>query len=114
MLYPIIHFLIQPLFRLFYGFEVKGEENIPAQGGVVFCANHQSFLDPPVVAAAVRRRQIWFMARDTLFRNPLFAWLIRALHTFPVKRGAVDRSAVREFAALVSSGKGVLQRSGSN
>jgi 1-acyl-sn-glycerol-3-phosphate acyltransferase len=37
-------------------FKVAGRANVPAGRGVVFCANHQSNVDPPVLFAAVHPR----------------------------------------------------------
>jgi 1-acyl-sn-glycerol-3-phosphate acyltransferase len=51
-------------------------ERVPAQGGLLAVSNHQSFFDP-ILAALPIGRPFSPMARDSLFRNPLFAWLIR-------------------------------------
>ncbi|HUK33664.1 MAG TPA: 1-acyl-sn-glycerol-3-phosphate acyltransferase, partial [Vicinamibacterales bacterium] len=37
-------------------FKVTGREHVPAGRGVVFCANHQSNVDPPVIFRAVHPR----------------------------------------------------------
>ncbi len=47
------------------------------------------------------------MARESLFKNPAFAWVIRTIHAFPVKRGGADRQAWRHFEQLVESGEQV-------
>ncbi len=108
MLYNFSHFILWPVFRWVFGFEVVGWEKVPREGPVILCCNHASFLDPPIVGLAMRKRAVWFMARDTLFRQPLFGALIRLLHAFPVKRGGVDRRAWKLFQDLVGSGRAVL------
>jgi 1-acyl-sn-glycerol-3-phosphate acyltransferase len=102
--YHLIGIFIRPAFRL----KVSGIEHVPKEGGVILCCNHASFLDPPAVGVSVSNRQIWFMARDTLFRNPLFGRLIKAWHAFPVKRGSTDRAAWKHFEDLVAGGEAVL------
>ena len=67
----------------------------PAEGGAVYISNHQSFFDPPLMACALRR-PMHFMARDTLFRNPLFGKFIRHVNAFPVRRGSADLAAMKE------------------
>jgi len=72
----------------------------------VIASNHQSFLDPPIISAGCGR-PVSFMARDTLFGNRVFGWLIGHLNAFPVKRGAADPDALREGIARLADG-GVL------
>jgi 1-acyl-sn-glycerol-3-phosphate acyltransferase len=81
------------LFRFGFRWRITGLENIPT-GGAVLAANHQSFWDIPLIAMAVKRR-VHFMAKEELFRIPIFGSIIRSLLAFPVKRGASDRAAIR-------------------
>lgn len=48
------------------------------------------------------------MARESLFKNPLFAWLLRAVGSFPVVRNTADISALKSALARLSSGAGLL------
>ena len=66
-------------------------------------SNHQSYLDPALIAATARR-EIHFMARDSLFEIPLFGPLIRSLNAFPVKRDMVDRKAIRKAIEIITAG----------
>jgi len=43
--YKLILATIGPLYRFAFPGRVFGAENIPEEGGVVICANHQHFLD---------------------------------------------------------------------
>jgi 1-acyl-sn-glycerol-3-phosphate acyltransferase len=108
VLYSVFRFILPRVFRLLFGYKITGVENIPAEGGLILCSNHASFLDPPLVGSCIWQRQIGYFARDTLFRNPLFGWVIRTLHAFPIKRGAVDRAALQAFKERVEAGAGVL------
>src|SRR5712692_10259370 len=56
----------------------KGSRHVPRYGPVLLVANHQSFLDPPIIAICVRRR-ISFLARKTLFKNRFFGALLRSV-----------------------------------
>jgi 1-acyl-sn-glycerol-3-phosphate acyltransferase len=84
-----------------------GVEHVPRRGGVVLAANHQSFLDPPLVGAALSR-QLYFMARRSLFDVPLLGPLIRAVHSFPVERDGADLGAMRKAIRILRAGGGVL------
>ncbi|MBL8877972.1 MAG: 1-acyl-sn-glycerol-3-phosphate acyltransferase [Phycisphaerales bacterium] len=95
MWYRLCRVLCRVWFAIFFRGRVFGRENVPPFGGALIVANHQSFLDP-VLATLALDRECHFMARDSLFRNPLFRRLIESLNAFPVKRGAADISAIKE------------------
>lgn len=78
---------------LWFRFTVSGRHNIPKSGPVLMVTNHQSFLDPWLVGIAPRR-QIHYMARDTLFKGGVLHAIIERLNAFPIKRGAADRAAL--------------------
>jgi 1-acyl-sn-glycerol-3-phosphate acyltransferase len=79
------------------------EDYVPRTGGVLLIANHQSYLDPVLVAVRLRR-PVSFFAKSELFENPYFAWLIRSLHAFPVRQGKADISAVKETIRRLKEG----------
>lgn len=92
------------LIRLWFRFEVVGAEHLPRTGPVVVCANHRSYWDPPVLGCAVPRK-VYFMAKEELFRIPLFKVWLRAVGAFPVRRHGVDRSSLRRALALLEAGE---------
>jgi len=106
MLYPVVRPIVWVVMRVFFRLRVRGARNIPEKGGVLIASNHQSFLDPMVIAAGAMR-PVSFMARDTLFRRGGFGWLIGHLNAFPVRRGAADPDALHEAIRRLAAG-GVL------
>ena len=76
------------------GLRIVGRENVPREGPVILAPIHVSLVDPPVVSCA-SPRAVSFMAKEELFRLPVFGRLIRSLGAFPVRRGVVDKSSVR-------------------
>lgn len=101
----MIYFLMQlaawPIFRLLYRFRVRGFQHVPATGGMVLAANHVSFFDPPMLGAAMLRRPVSFMAKEELFRVPVFGPAIRGLYAVSVRRGQLSRSQLKDFIGLV-------------
>lgn len=91
---------------LCFRFRAYGAEHVPASGGVMLASNHQSYLDPVLVAVALRR-PVGFFANAYLFKNPAFSWLIRNLHAFPVERGKGDRAAVATAIEKLKEGYAV-------
>jgi 1-acyl-sn-glycerol-3-phosphate acyltransferase len=75
----------------------------PADGGVVYICNHQSFLDPMLMSFALRR-PMNYMARDDLFRFPVFKQLIESWNAYPVRRGAADIGALKEAMRRLKKG----------
>jgi 1-acyl-sn-glycerol-3-phosphate acyltransferase len=91
------------LLRL-YRIEVVGAERIPASGGAIVVANHESIWDPFVLGAATRR-EIHYMAKSELFRLRPLAAALRALNAFPVERGSGDRAAIGAAARRLREGE---------
>lgn len=94
------------LCKLFFHFEVKGRENIPKSGGFVLVSNHSSFLDPIFLSISCPR-VLNYMARDSLFRNPLFGWWLLDVGVFPVKRWSGDLPAIRAAVRRLKAGRGL-------
>jgi 1-acyl-sn-glycerol-3-phosphate acyltransferase len=89
--------------NIFGKFRVFGLENLPKSGGVLLAANHQSVLDP-VLVAMVLPREMHFMARRSLFRNPIFRAIIVSYNAFAIERDTADVKGVKEAIARLESG----------
>ena len=85
---------------------VYGIEHIPRAGPLLIAANHSSYLDP-IYVGATAPRDVFYMAKRSLFVGPLPP-LWRAVHAFPVERGAPDIGALRAAMRLLKRGKAVL------
>ena len=84
-----------------------GRRNVPCNGPVVLASNHQSYFDP-ILVGCFTTRVLNYMARETLFRTPMFAALIRFHNAFPVKRGGADVAAFRHSLRLLKKGQAIL------
>lgn len=94
------------LFRVIFPTKYEGTENIPKNHGFLLCSNHRSLLDPLIIGVPIPQ-QMRFMAKDSLFRNRFFSWLITRLGAFPIKRGSADTKAVDTSMEILQEG-GVL------
>jgi len=89
------------LFRLMYAtyfrWRVYNPERVPVQGPVILASNHASFLDPPLVGSGLRR-DINYLARESLFRYPGIGALLRSWNAVPVDR---DGGGARGLKAIL-------------
>ncbi|MBE0475751.1 MAG: 1-acyl-sn-glycerol-3-phosphate acyltransferase [Coriobacteriia bacterium] len=103
MLYRACWFLAQALLRPFFRIRWVGQGNVPRAGGVILAGNHVSYLDPIVIPAGLWR-PVSFMAKAELFAIPVLGWLLRALHSFPVRRDTADRGAIAKASRRLEGG----------
>ncbi len=99
--------LVSIISLIFYPCQVIGRQNVPRQGGFILASNHESNIDP-MLLPVVCPRQMRFMAKDSLFSNPVLGAIIRTGGGFPVKRGRADRGALSEFLRQLELGYPVL------
>lgn len=90
-----------------FNWRVLGVENVPLAGPVILAANHVSFADPPLIGCAVPRA-ISYLARDTLFEQPLLGWLIRQLNAVPVDRDGGGAAGLKAILGRLEAGGGII------
>ena len=94
--------VVKPLMRVWFRIRVEGGDNVPKDGPVILASNHRSNMDPVLLASALHR-PVAFMAKAELFVGPL-GWIMRWIGQFPVKRGGIDREALRRTDAVLARG----------
>jgi 1-acyl-sn-glycerol-3-phosphate acyltransferase len=105
--YCLLHRSLQLAAVLAYRVRYLGRENIPASGGVLVVSNHQSHLDPPLVGIGCRR-QMNYLARETLFRFAPFRWLISSVNSIPIDRDGIGLGGIKEALRRLKRGEMVL------
>jgi len=88
-------------------YEVVGLENVPRKGPLIVAINHMNFLDP-VIATVFIPRDIVSMAKAELFGSPVVGLVFRLYGAFPVRRGEIDRTALRKAMAALKEEKALL------
>lgn len=83
---------------------VIGAHNIPKDGAFLLAPIHRSNIDTPL-AAAVTRRRMRFMGKDTIWKFRPVGWIVSALGAFPVTRGTADREALKRCIAVLQAGE---------
>ena len=73
---------------------------------MIVAANHESLLDPPLLAL-VARRPLHFLAKVELWRYRPGAWLMDALGGIPIRRDRRDLLSVGRAEELLRAGESV-------
>ena len=89
--------------KIVYRIKIYGKENVPKEGALVFCGNHRTYLDPPLIVVTAGRH-MRFMAKEELGKNPLFAFLGVLFEGIYVKRDEKDISALKEALKTLKNG----------
>jgi len=105
--YRVSWILLNAVERAVFGLKVTGKELVPRSGAVIIASNHVSYSDPPVVGSAVPR-EVYFLAKEELFGNPAFGWLIRKYNAIALRRAVGDIGAVKKAVELLKQGKAIL------
>ena len=90
--------------KIYYRADIKGLENIPKDGALIFCGNHRSYLDPPLIVATAKR-DMKFLAKEELYENKFLKFLGWAFEAIPVKRDEKDVSAIKKSLKDLKEGK---------
>jgi len=98
--------LTRVLSRTLFGWQVTGREHVPPTGGFILAGNHISYYDPNLLGSSISR-EVYFFGKEELFSIPVVGWAIRRTNAMPVKRGAVDRAALKMAIGTIQKGHGL-------
>ena len=99
----IIRGIIFTYCKIVYRVKIFGKENVPQEGAVLFCGNHRTYLDPPLIVVTAGR-DMRFLAKEELRKNPLFGFLGFLFEGIYVKRDEKDITALKEALKTLKNG----------
>ena len=91
--------------KIVYRMKINGTENIPKDGALIFCGNHRSFLDPPLIEITCKRDDTRFIAKKELTKNKFLAFLGIVFEAILVNRDSKDVAALKESLKTLKSNK---------
>lgn len=94
--------------RVVYGLRVTGLEKLPGSGAFILSPNHQSYLDGPVLIAALPARlrpRLFYVGTSEIFGTGLMRALARTLRLIPIDPDVNMVSAMRAGAYGLSAGR---------
>ncbi|MGJ3252179.1 MAG: lysophospholipid acyltransferase family protein [Elainellaceae cyanobacterium] len=95
--------VVSPMLHLYFRGQIHDADRVPQHGPLIIVSNHASDFDPPIVSSCIRR-PVAYMAKEELFKVPILGRAIHLYGAYPVKRGAADRSAIRQAIAKLEDG----------
>ena len=90
--------------KIYYRAEINGLENIPKEGPLIFCGNHRTYLDPPLMVVTAKRA-MRFLAKEELYKNKFLSFLGWVFEAIPVKRDEKDITAIKESLKALKNGQ---------
>lgn len=95
--------VVSPILHIYFRGKIYGAEKVPKSGGLIAVSNHASYFDPPIISNCVGR-PVAFMAKEELFKVPVFKQGIKLYGAYPVKRSTGDRAALRSAIQAIQDG----------
>ena len=67
-----------------------------------------SNLDPPLIGSFSKRTNLYYFAKEELFKNKIFGAILLFVKAFPVKRGTADVDAMRKVFDILETNNSLL------
>ena len=111
---PIYYFLklYVPLsFRFYFRkIRIKGRENVPSQGPVIFAPNHQNAFFDALVIGAETSLNPWFLTRASIFGSSFVRALLTSMGMLPIYRIRDGLTNVRKNDAVIEKCSALLRK----
>jgi 1-acyl-sn-glycerol-3-phosphate acyltransferase len=95
------------LFSVWFRWRCWNAERVPLTGPVILACNHASYIDPPLAGIGVPR-QIYFLARESLFHVPILAAILRSWDVVPVDRDGGSGRGLKAILERLAQGGAVV------
>ena len=89
--------------RVFWKIEFRGIENIPARGGVIIAANHQTYIDPFWLSLPIKR-PTRYLAWSAAFGWPVVGKCLTWFGAWPIALEGSDPAPIRRSLQFLRDG----------
>lgn len=107
---PVYFFVItlaRAMAKALFNVKVINYDKLIQSGPCIYVANHQSFLDPPIIATLFEG-EINYLARKTLMNHPVMKFALSHLNVIPIDQERPDPGSILKVLRLVRSGKPIV------
>ncbi len=84
--------------------KVVNPQGLQLDAPFILIANHQSLLDPVILAVMLKKHEIRFIGKRELTKNRILNWIFKRLHMIAVTRHMSDMSAMRAAGEALKQG----------
>lgn len=102
-LWIALHIILYPIFRTWIRTTALHVDRLDRQRGGILLINHQSYLDPILVAVNIAR-PVAYLARQSLFKVPGLGFILRNCFVVAISRTAFRGSSVRAALKRLEDG----------
>lgn len=102
-IYFLGHSLLRAAFQSFFDLKIIGYDKLIQDGPCIYVANHQSFLDPPLMGQLFEE-PVHFLARKTLFDPAFMKQVLPKCHALPIDQERPDPGSILKVLRLVKDG----------
>ena len=102
--YRVLRWLLKLLMTALFSPRVEGPGKVPEHGPAIIAPVHRSLIDFGF-AIFLTDRKMFFIAKDSLWKNRLLGRFCLAMGAFPVHREAADRAALLHAQSVLEAGE---------
>ncbi len=105
--YFLIVSMTRAVMKSCFNVRVINREKLFEDGPAIYVANHQSFLDPPVIGQLFEE-EMHFLARKTLYDNPFLNFIFPRRNILPIDQEKPDAGSILRVLRTVKEGGRIL------
>jgi len=107
----LLYFLVWSITRFvcatYFRWRTYNSGRVPSNGPAILASNHASYLDPPIVGAALSRA-IHYLARENLFSLPVLGWALPRVNVVPVDREGGGAKGLKAILDRLHAGAAII------
>lgn len=110
LIYSLLHKYMLFVYNFaFSKISIKGTENIPTDGAVIFAPNHTNAFMDAFTVLKVAKSPVVFVARADVFRNPIAAKIFNFFKIMPIMRMRDGRENLKKNDQIIQTAVEVLR-----
>lgn len=106
-IYFIGQSLTHAIYESLFSLRLLGYEKLIQEGPCIIVANHQSFLDPPLIGG-IYESSVHFLARKTLFDPLLMRYTLPLCQAIPIDQEKPDPGSILKVIRLLKEGERIV------
>lgn len=106
MIFYLLYILCWLPLHIIFPTRVIGKKNLIKHQRMILSANHQTLNDAILIAIYLPLR-FRYMAKASLFHNPIFGWFMKKVGAYPVHAGQSDLASVKKTLQYLKEDKAV-------